>query len=409
MSTPNHTNPSEVWHAPTPTAGFKRFRGLGPSTEVLVENLHKGTGELQWQFSTGWTTTASGGEDYTSTSGANALLRFKGTRAVIYAAKDVHHGEADVYVDGLIRTTIDCYATRRIADTAIFDSGDLVDGNHIIEVRVTGTKNANSTGTTVAIDHAKVLSTGLIAPPGGGSETPTNLVVIGDFDFTTMPDQIDYITTGKNYTAGHPWYLETGGRSELDIVGGRLVKPNKTEKYHRMWHKTLIYGLGKTLRVDMVVSTDIGPSSSNSHPGLKISPYYPPKNHPDPEDPHSVNDPGAASLQAFTGQTLRGRFEISNQVWEEYYRFSYKNGIPAVEDGYTNNTEEHIVTTFDFFTNTRVRTRIWNNGGTGTPKYEWDDYNYPIGCQYPFYLRIRTDDASWKCKRIKITLEDIVA
>lgn len=411
MTTPTHKNPAVVFHAPSSTTGYKSFRGKRPGVEVLVQNVHKGTQELQWQFSAGWTTNASGREDHTSTAGASATLRFKGTRAIIYMAKDISHGQADIYVNGVIRTTIDCYYTSRIADIPVFDTGFIPDANHVIEVRATGTKNPSSTAATIAIDHAKVWSTGLTAPPATTTPEagPVNLQVITDLNFTGMVDQIDYITTAKNSDATVPWYLSLNGSSPLNIAAGRLLKSTNTEDSHQMWHKTLIYGLKKTLRVEMVVTTDIGPSAVTSHAGLKIGPYYPAKGHLTPENPASVNDPGTAHLQVFTGQTARGRIEVHNQVWETAYRFSYENGVPSIEPGYENNTEQHIVVTFDFFSETRCRTRVWSNGGVGTPKFEWDDTKFAIGSQYPFFLRISTDDASWRAKSIKITLEDIVA
>lgn len=243
-------------------------------------------------------------------------------------------------------------------------------------------------------------------PPASEPEQPAPSVeptVIVDQTYTGMADDSLFISRERNGSPSSEWWMESG-RPAVGIVDGVLTKAS-TATYHRLWNDRRIGGLGHVVRMDMIVRSDVLPQTAGSIPGLKVGPYFPRRDAADPDDPDSVNalnGSSPASFQIFTGQTEGGHIEMSNQPYGGGYRFSWQNGVPAKKVGYIDNTEQHLVVTFEQLSPTRVRGRLWTNGGEGAPLYEWDDTNSTHG-ETRFYWRIRTDDTTWKARWIKIT------
>ncbi len=69
---------------------------------------------------------------------------------------DPRNGKGAVSIDGGTETTIDFYAAARAGDTLMWSSPVLAQGTHTFKLRVTSTKNASSTGTTVTVDRVDV-------------------------------------------------------------------------------------------------------------------------------------------------------------------------------------------------------------------------------------------------------------
>jgi hypothetical protein len=87
-----------------------------------------------------------------SESGASVEFSFKGKDVYWRAAKGPDLGKAAVYLDGVLRTTVDCWAVNPSFFQFAFVKQGLSDSNiHTIKVVVRGEKNALSTGT--AIQH----------------------------------------------------------------------------------------------------------------------------------------------------------------------------------------------------------------------------------------------------------------
>ena len=132
--------------------------------ETFIEDSAEGTGQNQVAYAGTWNFTAD--NHYSSTAGSTMTLRWTGTNAKIYGARDAHHGQASVTVDGGAARTIDAYSATRVAATGaapLFDTGTLPAAAHTLVVTVSNTKQTASTGTVVPFAHAIVLST--LAPP----------------------------------------------------------------------------------------------------------------------------------------------------------------------------------------------------------------------------------------------------
>jgi hypothetical protein len=97
--------------------------------------------------------TASG--DYVkhaSASGAKARFSFAGKNVAWVASTGSNRGKAEVWVDGAKAATVDLYAATAQPRKMQFTKSWGASGNHVLEVRVLGTKRAASTGKQVDVD-----------------------------------------------------------------------------------------------------------------------------------------------------------------------------------------------------------------------------------------------------------------
>jgi hypothetical protein len=84
--------------------------------------------------------------------GANLTVGFAGTRAILMGTRDRNLGMGDVYIDGVRHGTADFYAATRVDGVAVYDTGPLPPGDHVFELRTTGTKNPASTNIYTVFD-----------------------------------------------------------------------------------------------------------------------------------------------------------------------------------------------------------------------------------------------------------------
>ena len=75
------------------------------------------------------------GVHYTTTNGDEATLTFTGTKVSFDTETNVDEGDIAVYVDGVLQTTVDAYATSRHAQQTLFTSATLPCGTHTITVQ----------------------------------------------------------------------------------------------------------------------------------------------------------------------------------------------------------------------------------------------------------------------------------
>jgi mannan endo-1,4-beta-mannosidase len=61
-----------------------------------------------------------------------------------------------VSIDGGAETKVDFYAATRAGDTLMYSSPILAQGSHTFKLRVTSSKNASSSGTTITVDRIDV-------------------------------------------------------------------------------------------------------------------------------------------------------------------------------------------------------------------------------------------------------------
>jgi len=136
-------------------------------TGVSLE--HDAAGVVFDRFVTGYSTTYSGGGYvYGRWTGTVLKASFTGSGIMWVGPKQPGYGMADVWIDGAkVATDVDCYrAAPGTLSAVIWQSATLVDGPHTIELRLTGHKNAASSGYVVVVDKFEVTGA---APSGPGT------------------------------------------------------------------------------------------------------------------------------------------------------------------------------------------------------------------------------------------------
>jgi hypothetical protein len=94
----------------------------------------------------------------TSTAGQTATFTFNGTSVAWVATRGDNRGRAEVRIDGVLKATIDLYNVSLQGRRIVFAQNVLSPGQHTIQIKVLGTKNASSSGTLVDVDAFVVIS-----------------------------------------------------------------------------------------------------------------------------------------------------------------------------------------------------------------------------------------------------------
>jgi hypothetical protein len=126
-------------------------------------------------FSGTWVTApfapmSGGAFRYSSSAGAAVTLRFQGPSIAWVGSRSAGYGIAEVWLDSVKVATVDTYAATTAHQQVLWSADGLAAGDHTVTVKVLGTKNAASTGSTVIVDAFDV---GGDAPPvSSTSSTP---------------------------------------------------------------------------------------------------------------------------------------------------------------------------------------------------------------------------------------------
>lgn len=105
-----------------------------------------------WIYDTACAGGYSGDSHNTNSAGAAAAVSFKGTAVAWLGQKDINYGIAEVYLDGILKETVDCYDTRNIYQQVLFSAVDLVPGEHTLRIVCKGQKHAASQDTFIDVD-----------------------------------------------------------------------------------------------------------------------------------------------------------------------------------------------------------------------------------------------------------------
>jgi hypothetical protein len=110
-------------------------------------------GDLSFRWSAGSAASSS-------IPGAQAALTFNGTSVTWIGYRGPDSGTARVYVDGNFAGEVDLYSPTQRAQDSLFTATGLADASHALAIKVTGRKNAASTGTSVQVDAFDVTTPG---------------------------------------------------------------------------------------------------------------------------------------------------------------------------------------------------------------------------------------------------------
>ena len=103
-------------------------------------------------------------ESFSSVANDSVTYNFTGTAIQWIGPTASNHGMADVYLDGVKKTTVDTYGSGTTFQNVFYKATGLTDGPHTLKIVVLGTKRSASGGTFVSIDA-------IDQPVGGGVAT----------------------------------------------------------------------------------------------------------------------------------------------------------------------------------------------------------------------------------------------
>lgn len=103
---------------------------------------------------------------------SRAAFTFTGTGVQWIGYRDPWSGIAEVYLDGVLKGTIDTYSAGTEAQAVQYSLSGLSDASHTITLVVTGTRNASSAGAWVWVDAFDVTTASSTAPSAETPEAP---------------------------------------------------------------------------------------------------------------------------------------------------------------------------------------------------------------------------------------------
>jgi len=124
-------------------------------------------------------------------------VRFSGARIDVYAAVAPNHGNAAFSIDGGPEVLVDFYASTRTDKALVWSSPSLAGGIHLLKVRVTGLKNASSSGTSIPADRVDIwlsasrLAGSVIGTPGSWGNYGNTVAKVFDGNLNTFFDAPD--------------------------------------------------------------------------------------------------------------------------------------------------------------------------------------------------------------------------
>lgn len=201
---------------PTPTA-----TPTGTITRIEQDDAriaYTGT----WFVNTSTSANHSGGSAQLSTdAGATATLTFTGTTITWIGLKDPWSGMANVFIDGVLRNTVDTYSATELDHTVIDTEAGLAPGAHTIQIVVTGTGDASAAQAWVWVDAFDVAS------GDGSSGTPPATPTVSPTS-TASPASQRIEDTDPALAFGGSWFThtsqaESGSRAHLSTEAGDSV------------------------------------------------------------------------------------------------------------------------------------------------------------------------------------------
>jgi hypothetical protein len=84
-----------------------------------------------------------GSKHYSTTVGNSALFTFTGTKAAYIASKNTTGGKVAIYIDGVLKTTVNLYSATTQEQSTVYTSPALTSGSHTLKMKLTSGKRIN--------------------------------------------------------------------------------------------------------------------------------------------------------------------------------------------------------------------------------------------------------------------------
>jgi hypothetical protein len=124
----------------TDKTGLTTTYGYGPKFQAIVSDQTSTSITYTGAWSTGYSSSYWGGSTrYSTAAGASTTYKFTGSAAAWVAYKGPTRGSAQVWVDGVLRATVNLYATTSTARAQVFAVTWSTNGTHTIRIVNLGT------------------------------------------------------------------------------------------------------------------------------------------------------------------------------------------------------------------------------------------------------------------------------
>jgi hypothetical protein len=219
--------------------------GASASVQVTVTGTASGANanDSAFRYTGTWQTSSGvakfqGDDHYSDVVGSSYQMAFTGTQVRLYAATAPWHGKAAVSIDGGPETMVDFYSPSRADQALVYTSPTLNAGPHTVTVRVTGTRNASSTGTVVTADRAVVSASTAPTPTPSASVSSTS-AAINDNTTGSGANQFQYTGVWSS-AAGDPLKYQgddhysnvSGSVARIGVTGTRIVLYGAKAPWH---------------------------------------------------------------------------------------------------------------------------------------------------------------------------------
>ena len=144
-ATPAPTSTPTPTSTPAPTA-------TPPGSWIRIEQSGSGTSYSGTWYTGSHSSTSGGSYRYSGANGSTARFSFTGTGVKWVGASASTGGIANVKIDGVLVGSVDQYAPYTTFKKTMFQRTGMLRGPHVIEVSVSGRRNASSSGYWVFVD-----------------------------------------------------------------------------------------------------------------------------------------------------------------------------------------------------------------------------------------------------------------
>ena len=155
------------------------------------------------------------GDEWYMSAGNSISFAFSGSRVKIIAGTNNDMGMANIYLDGELVKTADCYTSSWLKGQTIYDSGRIEEKEHVIKMECSGDKNEASSNNIVVCDAFMYIPTAIPVNQRIYADDRSNTLIYKGMT-EQVANELAYEGTETDF-AGSVSYTFTG--SLLEIIG----------------------------------------------------------------------------------------------------------------------------------------------------------------------------------------------
>jgi hypothetical protein len=195
-TTPPPTSTPPSTSTPPPTSSTPSA-ATGGTTSRVEQNSSSVTYSGNW-FAKTMSVNSGGSSVMAMDAGSRATVTFNGTGLTWIGYRDAWSGIANVYVDDVLKSTVDTYAATDVAQAKVYSLTGLASGSHKLSIEVTGKKGTSSKGLWVWVDAFDVMSG---TATTSSTPSPTSAPVPRQYSDTIM-NSGDFLLPGQSRQSG---------------------------------------------------------------------------------------------------------------------------------------------------------------------------------------------------------------